>query len=233
MSPHPSKAIFVALLLLQFRLYPDALSSVQQGKQLLSEKKYDEALQQFGAALKEDSKNAEAYKGAGYAYVYKGDKVHALQYLKYSIQLNPADGQLSQYVSQLEGSKASAANSSDQAMQNGMKYLQSKQYPYAAYCFDQATKSDPNNAKAWQALGNAFYGQSLKDKALAAWEKAVTLEPSNVQLSQYMATIKGNAVSATAEVSNSSAENTKKIAINPWIMGGTVVALGAVMLFIF
>jgi tetratricopeptide (TPR) repeat protein len=213
----------------------DASQYVKWGNQMMGSKKYDDAMKYFSGAIKADPGNAEAYKGMGYAYVYKGDKAHALQYLKYAVQLNPSDSTLSQYVASLGGTAAGSASAADQSYQNGVKYMQSKQYQYAAYYFDQATKADANSAKAWQGLGNAFYAQGSKDKAIQAWDKAVALDPSNFQLANYLASVKGTqaapAQPAAAEAAPDSGK--KQAGINPWIMGGTVALLGAVMLFIF
>jgi len=213
---------------------------VQWGNKMIAAKKYDDAIKYFSGAIKADPKNAAAYKGIGYAYVYKGDKAKALQYLNYSLKLNPSDSGLQQYVATLGGGSASpegGASASDQAYQNGVKYMGAKQYQYAAYYFNQATTADPNSAKAWQGLGNAFFAQGNKPKAIEAWEKAVALNPSNTQLADYVASLKGATPSAdsapSASADDAQASAGKKAGFNPWVMGGTVAALGAIMLFLF
>jgi len=63
----------------------------------------------------------------------------------------------------------------------------------------------------------------------------VALDPSNTQLASYVASLKGTAT-ASAEAAPgavASGSEEKKAGFNPWIMGGTVAALGAVMLFLF
>jgi tetratricopeptide (TPR) repeat protein len=101
---------------------------------MLAAKKYDNAIKYFGGAIKADPKNAAAYKGMGYAYIYKGDKAKALPYLNYASKLNPSDTALRKYVASLGGGSAPAATGSaaDQAYQNGLKYMNAKQYQYAA-----------------------------------------------------------------------------------------------------
>ena len=79
--------------------------------------------------------------------------------------------------------------------------------------------------------------KSADAKRIEAWDKAVMLDPSNTQLASYVASLKGapspsaDAAPAAASAGNAGAE--KKAGFNPWIMGGTVAALGAVMLFLF
>jgi len=234
--------LFAILALLPAFAVADAAQYVGWGNQMIAAKKYDDALKYFGGAIKADPKNAAAYKGMGYAYVYKGDKAHAVQYLNYAAQLNPSDTALKQYVATLGGGSAAGAGATAgaQAYQNGVRYMQAKQYQYAAYYFNQATQTDAGNAKAWQGLGNAFYAQGNKAKAIEAWDKAVALDPSNTQLASYVASLKGApAATASAEAAPAAAAGTegggeeKKAGFNPWIMGGTVAALGAVMLFLF
>jgi tetratricopeptide (TPR) repeat protein len=229
------------LILLPAFAAADSAQDVQWGNQLMRGKKYDDAMKYFSGAIKADPRNPLGYKGMGYAYVYKGDKAHALQYLKYASQLNPADTQLSQYIASIGGNAPFGSSpASDQAYQNGIKYMQARQFQYAAYYFDQATKIDPTNSKSWQGLGNAFFQQGRKDKAIEAWNKAIALDPSNTQLANYVASITPPAAPAPApdaSVANAPASaspsSEKQLGFNPWIMGGTIAALGAVMLFLF
>jgi tetratricopeptide (TPR) repeat protein len=198
-------------------LAADAAQYVGWGNQMLAAKKYEDAVKYFGAALRADPKNAAAYKGTGYAYVYLGDKAKALQYLKYAVQLNPSDTQLSQYVGTLGGAAPSGPAAAETAYGYGMKYMESKQYAYAAYYFKQAGDADPTLAKAFKGLGDAYDAQGSKDKAVAAWDKAAALDPTLAK-----ATPPPSAGTAKAQAG-----------FNPWVMGGTVAALSAVMLFLF
>jgi tetratricopeptide (TPR) repeat protein len=209
---------------------------VQWGNQMLQQKKYDDAIKYFGGAAKADPKDAAAYKGLGYAYAYKGDKAKAVQYLKYSLQLNPSDSGLQAYVNQLSGAGAApAAGGAAQAIQYGNYYQQQRNYDAAIGWYNKATQAEPSNARAWQALGNAYYGKGDKANAVMAWDRAVALDPSNVQLANYVAQLKGATASA-APAAGTQAEAPSVAAtpgVNPWVMGGTVAVLGAIMLFVF
>lgn len=215
---------------------------VQWGTQMLQQKKYDDAMKYFNGAIKADPRNAAAYKGLGAAYYAKGDQARAKQYLQYAAQLDPNDAQTRQYLGMLGGSAAPAAGGASPAdahYANGVKYMQAKQYQYAAYYFNQATQADPSSAKSWQGLGTAFYQQGNRDKALAAWDRALALDPSNAQLAQYVQSIRGAtspsaeaAPTATAQAPSSSAP-AGQAGMNPWVMGITVAALGGIMLFLF
>jgi tetratricopeptide (TPR) repeat protein len=234
------KILFLSCLILFPKIaFADAAQYVQWGSQMLNQKKYDDAMKYFSGAIKADAKNAVAYKGMGYALMGKGENDKALPYLKYSSQLNPSDTALKQMIASLGGSTtnmppgpAQSADPAAVAYQNGERYMQAQQYSYAAYSFDQATKADPNSAKSWAGLGAAFYAQNAKDKAMAAWEKSLALDPSNTQLAQYVSSLK-QAGPAPATASPAPAPAEAKQAFNPWILGSTVAALGVIMLFVF
>lgn len=227
--------ILATLVIFPKITFADVAQYIQWGTQLLSQKKYDDAAKYFNGAIKADPNNASAYKGMGYALIGKGEQTKALPYLKYSAQLNPSDTTLTQYIATLSGTAddppALPVSTSEAAYEKGTRNMQAKQYPYAAYYFDQATKADPNSAKSFAGLGSAFYAQGSKDKAMAAWEKSLALDPTNTQLSQYVASLKGTSNSAAA--SATPAPETKQANFNPWIMGSTVAVLGAIMLFVF
>jgi tetratricopeptide (TPR) repeat protein len=211
---------------------------VQWGNKMLQQKNYDSAIQYFGGAIKADGKDAAAYKGLGYAYAYKNDKAKALQYLKYSLQLNPSDSALQAYVTQLDGGSAApaAGGGAAQALQYGNYYYQQKNYDAAVGWYTKATQADASNAKAWQALGNGYYGKGDKPDAINAWNKAVALDPSNTQLAAYVNQLQGAATASSAPAASTQAEAPATVStpgVNPWIMGATVAALGAVMLFVF
>lgn len=212
--------------------------NVTYGKQMMGQKRYDEAIQYFGAAIKADPRSAEAYKGLGYAYVYKGDKAKAVQYLKYASQLNPSDSQLAAYVSQLGGGAAAAGGGAAQMVQYGNYYLQQKQYDNALGWFYKGTQAEPGNAKAWKGLGYAYAYKGDKANAITALEKAAALDAGDSQLHGYLASLKGSQPSATpsaaaAPTAQASQGEAPSGGVNPWVMGSTVAVLGAVMLFLF
>jgi tetratricopeptide (TPR) repeat protein len=226
--------LFAALLCLSAQVQA-ASQYVQWGNQMLQQKKYDDAIKYFSGAAKADPEDAAAYKGLGYGYMYKGDKTKALEYLNYSLQLDPSDSALKSYVDQINGSTSSAATgSAAQSIQYGNYYAQRKNYDAAVGWYNKATQAEPSNAHAWQALGNAYYGKADKANAVIAWERSVSLDPSNTQLAAYLTQIKGSSATAatqTTETQTSVAAN--EAGANPWVMGGTVAVLGAVMLFLF
>lgn len=214
--------------------------NISTAKQMMAQKNYDEALKYFSAAGKAEPTNAEAFKGVGYVYIYKGDKAKALPYLKYALQLNPADTQLKTYVDQLSGtaSPAPAAGGATQMIQYGNYYIQQKQYDNAIGWFNKATQAEPNNAKAWKGLGYAYAYKSDKTNAITALERSVALDASDTGAAGYLAQLKGSSPVATASAAPAASAQAgepeaAKSGVNPWVMGSTVAILGAVMLLLF
>jgi tetratricopeptide (TPR) repeat protein len=165
---------------------------VQYGNQMLQQRQYDKAIQYYSAALKADPRSAAASKGLGYASMGKRDVAKGIQYMEYSLRLNPNDSGLRQYL-----------------------------------------------GKTYQGYGNQYYKRGDKASAIRWWEKAVQTDPSNTQLAAYVNQLKGGAQSATASAAPAAAAQAEEPAVastpgvNPWVMGGTVALLGAIMLVAF
>jgi len=164
------------------------------------------------------------------------------QYLAYGNQLlkqNRYD-QANQYFS----SVAKAEPRNPEAFK-GMGYvaMAKNQTEPALKYFEYALALNPSDqglrhylGSIYQRFGNEYY-KSNKAAALAWWHKAVTVDPSNTTLANYVASLQGTPVRpaapapAAAAAPASAAQATP--GFNPWIMGCTVAVIGAVMLFIF
>ncbi len=68
---------------------------------------------------------------------------------------------------------------SDAYNQVGYVYFLKKDFVKAENNFFQALKLAPQNMRAFQYLGNLYYAQGRKKKALTAWKQALTLSPGN------------------------------------------------------
>jgi tetratricopeptide (TPR) repeat protein len=126
----------------------------------------------------------------------------------------------------------------------GYAYMGKRDLSHGVQYMEYALKLNPADnglrqylGKTYQGYGNQYYQRGDKASAMAWWRKAVTVDPSNTQLAAYIAS-QGSApaVSAAAPApaaggEKASVESTP--GINPWIMGATVAALGAIMLFVF
>jgi tetratricopeptide (TPR) repeat protein len=159
----------------------------------LAQKNYQGAIKYFGAAMKADPRDAGAYCGIGYAYMGLHDRSHGIQYMEYSLRLDPSDRGLRNYL-----------------------------------------------AGIYQDYGNQYYKLADKTHAMEWWDKALAVNPDNSRLAAYVAQIRGPAAPLNTAAAGPAAAAPKGATtirsasgINPWIMGGTVVAIGAIMIFLF
>ncbi len=93
------------------------------------------------------------------------------------------------------GLKAQGATA-EQYYQYGNRYYAAKNYNFAARYYYAAVKMNPNLAPAYQGLGNCYLLMNRKTEALAYYEKALALNPSNPQLSAYVNSLRSQVGSA-------------------------------------
>jgi tetratricopeptide (TPR) repeat protein len=158
---------------------------VTYGQQLVAQRQYDKAIQAFSNAARADNHNAPAYKGLGNAFYYKRDYANALKYYKFAYQLNPADTGLGGFIPKLEAATAQAAQ--QQPADLAARYYNARRYDEAIQYYNQAVQANPNDAKAWQGMGNCYYAKQDKPKAVDAYKKAIQLNPQNVALQNFLA----------------------------------------------
>lgn len=84
-------------------------------------------------------------------------------------------------------SSGSAQGASDaQYYTAGNQMYQARNYAQAAQYYYAAVKINPNNAMAYQGLGNCYYALGRKSDALAYYQRASALQPGNTQLAQFV-----------------------------------------------
>jgi tetratricopeptide (TPR) repeat protein len=92
-------------------------------------------------------------------------------------------------------------------------------------------------AGIYQGYGNDYYKLADEVHAQEWWNKALAVNPANTRLAAYVAQIRGAAAAPNTVAGASAAPNGATLrsapSINPWIMGGTVVVLGAILIFLF
>jgi tetratricopeptide (TPR) repeat protein len=158
---------------------------VDYGQRLVAQMQYDAAIKAFSTAARADLHYAPAYKGLGNAFYYKKDYANALRYYKFAYQLNPADSALANFIPRLE---AAAAQSSVQSnAQIAARFYNQRSYDQAIQYYNAAIGTNPNDAAAWQGLGNCYYAKQNKDEAVKAYQKAIQLNPQNTALANFLA----------------------------------------------
>jgi len=160
---------------------------VTYGQQLYAQRQYDKAITAFSTAIRANSGDAQAWKSLANALYAKGDYTSALKYYKYALQLNPSDGQLASFVQRLSNATAKGTGSASDPMALAGRYYQARQYDYAIQQFKLAASANPNNAKAYQGLGNCYYAKADKADAVDAYKRSLQIDPSNNQLKAFLA----------------------------------------------
>lgn len=164
-------------------LAADAASWLVQGNQLYRAKDYDKALAAYAQSIKLDRSQAQAYEAVGTCLVAKGDVGNALKYYGWSLQLNPNNAALKAYVARLQGAAAPAIPDLASA---GLLYRRG-QYDQALDAYQKLAQLHPEDARAFQGMGNAYYGKGQRDAAMTQYRKALELNPSNQALAGFVA----------------------------------------------
>jgi tetratricopeptide (TPR) repeat protein len=134
----------------------------------------------------------------------------------------------------------------------GLCYAGKSDMAHSAQYLEYALRKNPADdqvrqtlGKIYQSYGNDYYKRGNKANAVAWWNKAVKVDPGNTQLAAYLQTVSpaaapaapATAMAPAAAPAPASAAPAQSVGptpgINPWIMGATVAALGAIMLFVF
>jgi tetratricopeptide (TPR) repeat protein len=163
--------------------------------------------------------DATQYVGYGNQMLTQRQYDKAIQYYGAAAKADPRN------AAAYKGMGYAAMGKRDTA--NGIKYME---YALALNPNDQSLRQ--YLGKVYQGYGNQYYQRQDKASALAWWNKAVKTDPSNTQLANYVASL-GAQPSAPAAAAADQGGEPRTPGVNPWIMGGTVAVLGAVMLFIF
>ena len=81
------------------------------------------------------------------------------------------------------------ASPADQYVAAGQQLLNAKNYTQAAQYYYAAIKVDPNSFGAYQGLGNCYYMSGRKSDALTFYQRALSIQPGNTQLAQFVQTL--------------------------------------------
>jgi tetratricopeptide (TPR) repeat protein len=171
---------------------------VAYGQKLYAARQYDPAIKAFSTAARANSADPAAWKGLGTAFYAKKDYASALKYYKYSLQLNPHDAALAQFTQKLQAATASrgGATAGDPFTLAG-RYYKARQYDYAISQYNAALTQNPNNAAAYQGLGNSYYAKRDKPNAVKAYQRALQLTPNNTGLRNFLAKYAPEAAAAS------------------------------------
>jgi tetratricopeptide (TPR) repeat protein len=160
---------------------------VARGQQLYASGKFDEAIAAYSSAATANRGDTAAWSGLGNAFYAKGDYPNALKYYRFALQLNPSDAQLAAFVQRLTNSTVQTPSPGDLAMAKAKGFYASGQFDQALAQYKAAIADNPNNAKAYQGMGNTYYAMRDKDDAVSAYRRSLEIDPSNTPLKAFLA----------------------------------------------
>jgi tetratricopeptide (TPR) repeat protein len=157
---------------------PAAAQWYVAGNRYYAQKQYDQALQYFAQSLKLDRRQPAAYQMVGNCYYAKGNLASALQYYRYALQLNPSNTPLAALIQRLSAPA--------DPLGAGRQLYQAQRYREALASFQALAAQQPQNAKAFQYIGNCQYALGDRGAALATYQHALQLAPGNQALSDFI-----------------------------------------------
>ena len=131
-------------------------------KNLVKQKKYQEAKKQLSQLLKYNSRDWEAYYVLSSIYLFKGEAKKALTSINKSISLNPKKMLSHQHKAKV--------------------LYEMKLYKKASRSLRQAIKKDKSNHTNWSLLGKSLQAQKLNRKALVAFLQAKRIKPGDAKM---------------------------------------------------
>ena len=145
---------------------PDSL--MQEGQQLYLDKRYDEAIVKFERVIELDNTRWLAYLYLARCYMAKGSWTRAVTNARLAYQAQPGGEDVVPVFSQsLWGA--------------GTEALGGGKFGDAISAFREYLRVKPADAAAYVALGKSFLGAGDRTEALAAFGRALQLNPTHTE----------------------------------------------------
>ncbi len=162
------------------------------GASLTREGRFDEAIKQYGIALKLAPDAAEVYNNLGSAYSRQGMTDESIVYYRKAVELDP------KYVAAhcnlgaglaTKGLHAEAVEHYKKALELNPSYAEAysnmssalvemQKYDEAIDCLKKALSIDPNLLEALNNMGTALCKKGLLDEGAAAYRRAIQVSPT-------------------------------------------------------
>lgn len=150
---------------------------VDAGVDLQSRKLYDQAIQEYNVALKEDPNNATIYVNIGSAYQQKEDFDNAIEYYKKALAFKPDNSAAKQGIqASTEARTAKGLADTEKAATDMFKL---GRYSDAIVKYQELLKSNPQNAATHFNLGAAYQANKDLESAIAQYRQAISIDPKS------------------------------------------------------
>ncbi|WP_229310975.1 tetratricopeptide repeat protein [Larkinella soli] len=183
------KLILFSLLFIQ--ACTSSEESLEQGRGLMRQGKFREAIQSLNAAVEADAGNFEAFNSRGVAYFELKEYPNALLDYEQALKLNPefykpyynraklktAKGDTEGALKDFAEAIRRAPDTSDIYLDRGQLFATSGNLVSALSDFDKAIRLNPKNALALFNRGNIRFQQEEYEQALTDFTQTVRLDP--------------------------------------------------------
>jgi tetratricopeptide (TPR) repeat protein len=141
---------------------------------------HDQAIQDYGEAIRLNPKNAAAYLGRGLSYYNKHDYDHEIQDFGELVSLSPGRASSYYYLGDAYGGRGVANDSKDDSSQA------IEDYNEAIQDYSEALHLSPNYASVYYSRGYAYDRRGMErdsrddyDRAIQDYDEAIRLSPNN------------------------------------------------------
>jgi tetratricopeptide (TPR) repeat protein len=156
-----------------------------------------------GASSESAREEAQIFNQEGIAHYHGGAHAEARECFLRAIEVHPgfveaynnlglAETELGQIEAATEHFRKAIELAPDLAASYtnlGYVHYLRKDYAAAAGMYEEAIRRAENSSVAWTNLGNAYFKLGHLQKARAAWDRAVTLDPDNAKAARNLAQI--------------------------------------------
>ncbi|HWQ67945.1 MAG TPA: tetratricopeptide repeat protein [Methanospirillum sp.] len=166
----------------------------EKGNLSYQQEKYDDAIKAFKSAIEEDPKDVQAWFKLGSAYLQTGDAPNAYLAYENATILDPKNGdayanmgllllftlvppQPKEALKSLENATELIPDDAGIRINKGIAHFLLKEYDSAITEFEAAIEKQANNDRGYYWLGNAKSDSGSLDEGLAAYTKAVEINP--------------------------------------------------------
>jgi tetratricopeptide (TPR) repeat protein len=175
---------------------PEINRLMDEGRQALTDDRYDEAIERFQKVIARDPANVRALYNIGYAYRQLGNWDSAIEFAKKAAEADPAMLGVHQNLGYAYGGKGDMDSAifefeeelrrhPDEPRLDGIAerlaliYLERGLRQEAFDAANQAVNLNPNQASHYVTLADVHISNGAYDQAVTALEKACSLDPQN------------------------------------------------------
>ncbi len=134
----------------------------RQGIQAMREGEWSAAEQLFNNALAESDHDDRAHRGLAESLWQRGEREAAIQHMEHAVRLSAGDPKLVERL--------------------GRMYLDVGRLDEADQQCTRALEADRTSAQTWALRGDCRYAQGQSDEALAAYHRALALQPDFIEV---------------------------------------------------